>query len=120
MLNKVVIEGNLVADPETRTVGDNTVTTFRLASTRVFRGHNKERKTRSTFIDCTAWNGTGQSLSKSFHKGDAITLEGRIEYDEWETEGRKHSRVYIDIMEFHFPRGHRPRGETTEEAVAVG
>lgn len=117
MLNKLIFEGNLVADPDQRPAGAGNVVKFRLAATRTFGGHGSERRQKTVFIDCTAWNGTGDMIMRHFHKGDPILVEGRLEFDEWDREGVRHSKLFMDVQEFHFPRGRLAPRST--EAVAA-
>lgn len=119
MLNKIMLEGNLVADPETVPAGVSTVTKFRLASTRNFRAPNGDKRSKTTFIDCQAWNGVGLNLARSFKKGDPILIDGRLEFDEWVNGEKRHSRNFIDIAEFHFPRGKTARAMEEAHHAAV-
>ena len=68
MLNHIVIMGRLTRDPELRyTQSQTAVASFRLAVERDYAGQGQERLT--DFIDCVAWRGTGEFVSKYFHKG---------------------------------------------------
>ena len=61
MLNKAILMGRLVRDPELRqTNGGTSVTSFTLAIDRDRKGQNGEKQT--DFIDCVAWGRSGASL----------------------------------------------------------
>ena len=75
-MNKIVICGRLTKDPELRTTNNGTeVCGFTVAVDRRIK-KNSEKET--DFIDCTAWEKTGVFVNTYFHKGDGITVEGRI------------------------------------------
>lgn len=77
MLNKIVVMGRLVKDPDLRaTASGKPVANFTLAVERD-REVNGERAT--DFIDCVAWNGTAEFVSKYFRKGSMAVVAGRFQ-----------------------------------------
>ena len=77
MLNKIVVMGRLVKDPDLRaTASGKPVSNFTLAVERD-REVNGERAT--DFIDCVAWNGTAEFVSKYFSKGSMAVVAGRFQ-----------------------------------------
>lgn len=77
MLNKIILMGRLVADPELKqTPGGVSVSTFRLAVERDYAGQDKQRQ--SDFINCVAWRQTGEFISRYFTKGRMIAIEGSL------------------------------------------
>lgn len=77
MLNKIVVMGRLVKDPDLRaTASGKPVANFTLAVERD-REVNGERAT--DFIDCVAWNGTAEFVSKYFSKGSMAVVAGRFQ-----------------------------------------
>jgi single-strand DNA-binding protein len=87
-MNKVIIKGNLVADPEARQVGQNKtdLSKFRVAV-------NDFKKT--VYVDVEAWEKTAANCNKYLKKGSPILIDGRLNLDEWETEGKKRSRLTV-------------------------
>ena len=73
--NKVILMGNLTADPETRTTpnGQN-VTSFSLAINRTWNNANGERQEETSFINCTAWGKTGETIAKYVSKGRQVVV----------------------------------------------
>ena len=98
-LNKVMIIGNLVADPDVRTTPrGNTVTELRLAGTRVSSGpHEGERREETTFLDVTCWGRTAEIAGQYLAKGRPVFIEGRLQQDTWEDKqtGQKRSKIRI-------------------------
>jgi single-strand DNA-binding protein len=87
-MNKTILKGNLVADPESKTVGANNtpLTKFRLAI-------NEYKKT--VFVDVETWEKTAENCAKFLNKGSPILVDGRLALDEWESEGKKRSRIFV-------------------------
>ncbi len=84
LINKAILKGRLVKDPELRyTTNDTPVATFTLAVA---------RKDKADFINCVAWGKTGEFVSKYFVKGQEMLLVGRIQVRDYDKEGKK---VYV-------------------------
>ncbi len=78
MLNVVALMGRLVYEPELKTTQNGTnVCSFRIAVDRSFARQGEERK--ADFIDVTAWRQTAEFVSKYFHKGSMIAIEGSLQ-----------------------------------------
>lgn len=98
-LNKVMIIGNLTADPEQKTTPrGNAVTELRLAVNRVSSGPNEgERREETTFLDVTCWNRLAEIAGQYLAKGRPVFIEGRLQQDTWEDKqtGQRRSRIRI-------------------------
>jgi single-strand DNA-binding protein len=78
MLNIVALMGRLTHTPELKTTQSGTnVCSFRIAVDRSFARQGEERK--ADFIDVTAWRQTAEFVSKYFHKGSMIAIEGSLQ-----------------------------------------
>lgn len=87
MLNKIIIMGRLTRDPEIRQTGSSKhVANFSVAVDRDFKNQAGEKET--DFIDCVAWNGTGEFVGKYFGKGSMIVVSGRLQVRNWEDDNR--------------------------------
>lgn len=98
-LNKVMIIGNLTADPDVRqTPRGNTVAELRLAVNRVSSGPNEgERREETTFLDVTCWGRTAEIAGQYLAKGRPVFIEGRLQQDTWEDKqtGQRRSKIRI-------------------------
>ena len=98
-LNKVMIIGNLTADPEVRTTPrGNSVAGLRLAVNRVSSGPNEgERREETTYLDVTCWGRTAEIAGQYLAKGRPVFIEGRLQQDTWEDKqtGQKRSKIRI-------------------------
>lgn len=85
MINRVVLVGNLTRDPELKmTPSGVNVASFSIAVGRQFKNSNGERET--DFINCVAWKGLAENLSKYCKKGSQIALEGRMQTRNYEAQ----------------------------------
>ena len=88
MLNKIILMGRLVRDPDLRSTNTGrAVASFTLAVDRDFKGQDGEKAT--DFVDVTAWGQTASFVSKYFTKGRMAVVEGRLESRKWvDRDGR--------------------------------
>lgn len=102
-MNKIILQGRLVDEAETKTFsGANagTVTNFRIAVSRTFK---REGKPTADFFRCQAWNKTGENIAKYFHKGNRILVIGRIENEEYiNRDGQKAISTMVTVEDFDF------------------
>ena len=78
MLNRVVLMGRLVSDPELKTTASGiSVTSFRIAVDRSYVKQGEERK--ADFIDIVCWRSTAEFVCRFFGKGAMIALEGQLQ-----------------------------------------
>ncbi len=95
-LNKVMLLGNLGADPELKvTQGGQSVLKLRLATTETYLDRNKTRQERTEWHQITLWGPRGEALSKFLSKGERIFVEGRIQTSTYEKDGEKRYRTEI-------------------------
>lgn len=87
MLNNVILQGRLVADPELRhTTSGVAVATFRLAVDRDFKDKNTGER-QADFISVVAWRQTGEFVSRYFSKGRMAIVEGKLQSRTYEKDG---------------------------------
>jgi single-strand DNA-binding protein len=92
-MNKVILMGRLVRDPEVRyTSGNNTmVATFQIAVNRRFAKQGEERQ--ADFFQIVAWDKTGEFCSKYFKKGQQVGVIGRLQTRNYDDKDGK--KVYV-------------------------
>jgi single-strand DNA-binding protein len=96
-LNKVMLLGNLGADPELRvTPGGQAVLKLRLATTESYLDKSNTRQERTEWHRITIWGKRGEGLAKILGKGDRLFVEGRIQTSSYEKNGEK--RYSTDII----------------------
>lgn len=78
MINRVVLMGRLVANPELKkTQSGISVTAFRIAVDRSYAKAGEERQ--ADFIDIVAWRNTAEFICKHFAKGSLIAIDGQLQ-----------------------------------------
>jgi single-strand DNA-binding protein len=87
--------GRLTADPELRTTNNGTsVTSFTVAVDRSFVRSGEERQT--DFINIVAWRQSAEFVSRYFHKGSMIAVQGSIQTRNYEDKnGNRRTAVEI-------------------------
>jgi len=84
MLNKVMLIGNLGADPETRYTQDGTcVCNLRLATTEKFKGRDGNPQEKTEWHRVTLWGRLGEIANQYLTKGSRVYIEGKIETRKW-------------------------------------
>lgn len=96
-LNKVMIIGNLGSEPEMRfTPNGNPVTSFRIATNRMYTTPDGERKQETEWFAVVVWNKLAEQCNQYLSKGRLVYAEGRLHTHTWESQdGQKHSRPEI-------------------------
>ena len=89
-VNRVILVGNLGADPELRyTASGTAVAKFRVATSETFTDRNGQKQERTEWHRVTAWGKLAEICGQYLSKGRIVYIEGRIRSDSWEQEGVK-------------------------------
>ncbi|MDX8377033.1 MAG: single-stranded DNA-binding protein [Mariprofundales bacterium] len=98
MINKVILVGNLGADPETRyTQGGVCVCNIRIATTERFKDRSGERQERTEWHRITMWDKLGEIADKYLHKGSQVYIEGKLQTRKW-TDRDGNERYTTEIV----------------------
>lgn len=117
MINSVVLMGRLTYEPELRTTPNGlSVISFQIACDRQYQARGEER--RADFIDVTAWRQTAEFVSRYFHKGSMIAVEGSIQTDNFtDKDGNKRKSVTVVANNVSFC-GSKAESGTTNPAFS--
>lgn len=111
MLNSVILMGRLTRTPELRQTREGTlVCSFSVA---VDNGYGENKKT--DFINCVAWKGTAEFVSKYFTKGQMIALSGRLSTRTWDDNGTTRYATEVSVREVEFCGG-KTEGQNNAES----
>jgi len=113
-MNKIILAGRLTRDIELRVTNTGTeVANFSIAvDRRIKKGEEKV----ADFINCTAWGKTGVFVNQYFHRGDGITLDGRLEMRKYADKDGVNRTVYDVICEnVEFPLGKGKAADSTQD-----
>jgi single-strand DNA-binding protein len=109
-LNRVMLLGNLGADPELRvTPGGQAVLKLRLATNESYLDRNNVRQERTEWHRVTVWGRRAEALGKILQKGDSLFIEGRLQTSSYEKNGEK--RYSTEVVANNIVLPGRGRGE---------
>ncbi len=109
-LNRVMLLGNLGADPELRvTPGGQAVLKLRLATNETYLDRNNVRQERTEWHRVTVWGRRAEALGKILTKGDSLFIEGRLQTSSYEKNGEK--RYSTEVVANNIVLPGRGRGE---------
>ena len=96
-VNKVILVGNLGADPQIRYTPQGTaVANFSLATTERFNNKNGERESRTEWHRIIAWGRLAEICNEYLKKGKQVYIEGRIQTRQWDDkDGNKRTTTEI-------------------------
>lgn len=119
MLNKVILMGRFTRDPELRSTPTGVSTCgFSLAVDRNFVREGEERK--ADFINCIAWRQTAEFISKYFHKGNMVALEGSIQTRSWDDNGSKRYATEVIVSQVYFAESKKDGASSVPEFSPMG
>ncbi len=104
-MNKIIIIGNLVKDPELRsTQAGVPVCGFTVAVNRKKTENNQEPG--ADFFNVNAWRGLGENCARFLEKGKKVCVVGKISLRTWEKDGKHGAslEVMAEDVEFLSPR----------------
>lgn len=96
-LNRVLLLGNLGADPELRvTPSGQSILNLRLATTESYADKSGNRKETTTWHAVTVWGKRGEALAKILAKGSSIFVEGSLRTSTYEKNGEKRYKTEVN------------------------
>ncbi|HWV58671.1 MAG TPA: single-stranded DNA-binding protein [Longimicrobiales bacterium] len=97
-LNKVILIGNVGAEPEVRTTPSGLkVAKLSLATNRTFTDRSGHQQEKTEWHRLTVWDKLAEIIEQYVHKGDRLYVEGRIEYSQTQDENGS-PRYWTDIV----------------------
>ena len=103
-INKVMITGNVVRDPETRILENGThMAKISVANNQNYRDRNGEWQEKTCYVTVVAWRRTAELVGEYCRKGSPVLVEGELVYNSWEDrDGSKRSRIEINARRIQF------------------
>ena len=110
-VNKVILVGNLGADPEVKHLeGDKVVANLRLATTEAYKDKSGNRVETTEWHDLELWDGQAKIAEQYLKKGMQLFVEGKIKSDTWQDDqGQNRKRTKIRVLSFTMLGG-KPEG----------
>jgi single-strand DNA-binding protein len=113
-LNRVMLLGDVAADPEVYvTRGGTVVMSLRLATTETYADKDDVRRERTSYHPVVLLGRRADALSKTLHRGARVFVEGALRTSTFEgRDGKKRTKTEIVAAEILFA------GERAEAEVA--
>jgi single-strand DNA-binding protein len=112
-VNKVILIGNLGADPEVRTTPQGaTVANMRLAVSESWKDQQGQRQERTEWVNLVVWRQQAEIAQRFLHKGSKIYVEGKLQTRSWDDKATGQKRYATDVVVDTFTMlDGRPGGE---------
>ena len=109
MINKVILIGNLGADPEIRyTQSGTAVVNFRLATTESWKGADGQNQEQTEWNQVVAWKRLAEICAEYLTKGSKVYIEGKLQTRKWQDQNgndRYSTEIVAREMKMLSPRG---------------
>ena len=117
MINEVIVQGRLTADPEIKYTEANNIAVCNF-SVACERPKRKGEEKVTDFFDCVAWRSKAEFLERNFCKGDLIAVSGKL-YSESFIDKNDNKRTVIKILvtEINFAGMTKKQKEQSENPI---
>lgn len=118
-LNKVILIGRLVRDPEMRSTSTGqSVCNFSIATSRFWTNREtNEKQEKTEFHNIVAWAKQAEIITQYLNKGSLILIEGRLETRSWQdSDGNKRYRT--EVIAERIQLGPKSSGGTTPDSLS--
>lgn len=109
MINKVILIGNLGADPEIRYTQSGTpVCNFRIATSERWKGQDGQQQEQTEWHNIVAWRRLAEICSEYLSKGSKVYIEGKLQTRKWQDQNgndRYTTEIVAKDMQMLSPRG---------------
>lgn len=111
-INKVILIGNLGADPELKyTAAGTAVCKFRIATSETFKDRDGNQQERTEWHRITAWGKLAEICGQYLSKGRQVYVEGSLRTNMWEDQqGNKRYTTEIVVRDVQFLGGGGQQG----------
>jgi single-strand DNA-binding protein len=112
-VNKVILIGNLGADPELKyTPSQRPLCNLRIATTEVYKDKSGVRQEKTEWHRVTVWGDQAENCNKYLAKGRSVYIEGRLQTRTYDKDGQKHyaTDIVADRVVFLGSGGGEGRG----------
>ena len=113
-MNSIIISGRICNDIEIKVSGSGSeYTNFSVAVDRERKDRDGNKQT--DFFKCSVFGKSAAFVSQYFHKGDGITIRGRIEFDKYtDKDGNERTGTTLMAERVEFPPG---KGKSSSDDV---
>ncbi len=117
MINMVALMGRMTYEPELKSTPNGlSVLRFQVACDRNYQRSGQDRQ--ADFIDCIAWRQTAEFISRYFHKGSMIAVEGSIQTSNYtDKDGNKRKQIEVLANNVSFCGGKSKNGSQVTQGA---
>jgi len=113
-LNKVFLLGRVTANPEIRkTPGGQSVTSFTVATNRVWTAKNGSKQQSTEFHNVVVWGRQAEIATQFLTKGSLVLIEGRLQTRSWQNKAGE-TKYTTEIICERLQLGPKPMGSKIE------
>jgi single-strand DNA-binding protein len=124
MINKVILIGNLGADPDLKYVQDGTpVATFNVATSERWKGQDGQMKEQTEWHKVVVWRRLAETCNEYLHKGSKVYIEGKLQTRKWQDKDghdRWTTEVVARDVQFLTPKGGEGGSYSGDPGPAAG
>ena len=118
MINKVIIVGNLTAQPEMKALPNGTaVANFSVATSYVYKDKQGQKQETPEFHRIVVFGKIAENCAQYLMKGQQVGVEGRIQTRSWEQDGQRKYMTEIIADSVHF--GRKPLGAPSTQGTGT-
>lgn len=118
-MNKCILIGNVVRDPELTTTGSGiSVCKFTIAVNRTYKNANGEQET--DFLNIVTWRGLADNCSRYLKKGSKVAVCGQIQTRTYEADGQKRYATDIVADDVEFLSSAKNDGDNGQQGAQSG
>lgn len=110
--NRIELTGNIVQAAHTTAAGEATVTHARIIYSESVASNGGDPVTWLTAIDLEIWGRRGKAFAKHVTTKTPIYIEGRLQLDQWESDGKRRSKLFIRVSDWQFLASKQPLKNT--------
>ena len=112
--NRIELTGNIVQAAHTTAAGEATVTHARIIYSESVASNGGDPVTWLTAIDLEIWGRRGKAFAKHVTTKTPIYIEGRLQLDQWESDGKRRSKLFIRVSDWQFLASKQPLKNTPQ------
>ena len=98
-MNKIILMGNITQDIDLKHIGETTIANFNLAVQRKFKVKGEYK---TDFIKCVSFGKQAETIAKFFSKGSRILIDGELNIDVYEKDGKMNYMTKVKVDGFNF------------------
>lgn len=116
-MNNISILGTITREPELKyTQGGTAILSFGIAYNEKRKQQDGRYQDLAHFFEVTAFGKKAETVNQWFRKGSRILIQGSLDYQSWEKDGQKKSKVGIKLNDFDFIDKRESNNEQANQA----